>query len=421
MAPIEYGNMVRKAIVLAGGNDQTALIKALRNRFPKIYIYLVDYARNPVAKPYADEHLCISTMDTEAVLCAAKKYNVDLVIIACGDQPLPIMAYVSEQLNLPCYLNYEQALNLTNKIKMKEIMKAIGIPTAKFMSYSSCNNVNTSDLHYPLIVKPADCNGSKGVRKIEKEEDLLPFLKEAMALSRTHTAIVEEYKTGIEISVDAYVVDGKAEVLMTSQLNKFKVDDNISVIYQSIIPASISGEVLMQIKVIAQQIASGFKLENSPLLIQLIVENQVINVIEFSARIGGGAKYQTIQSVTGFDILNANIDAMLGLRTNLSIKKTRNYYSRCHLYTKGGYLKQVKGVDNLLENGVIESVTYNKAYGTLLSSPHGSSDRVASFFVKSDSLSELYKKINEAINGISVINADNQDILMREMYNSGIQ
>lgn len=412
--------MINKAIVLAGGNDQIALIRVLRNRFPNIYIYLVDYAQNPVARPYADEHLCISTMDTDAVLSAAKKYDVDLVIITCGDQPLPVMAYVSEQLHLPCYLSYEQTLNLTNKVRMKEMMKVIGIPTAAFRSYSSMENVNTSDLHYPLIVKPADCNGSKGVRKIEKETELLPFLKEALNLSRTHTAIVEEYKKGIEISVDAYVVDGNAEVLMTSQLNKFQVDDNISVIYQSIIPAPVNDGVLTQIKEVAQKIASGFKLENSPLLIQLIVENEDINVIEFSARIGGGAKYHTIQSVTGFDILNANIDAMLGLKSVLAVKKTKDYYSRCHLYTKGGYLKQIKGVDILLENGVIESATYNKSPGALLFSPHGSSDRVASVFLKSDSLSGLYRKINEVIKEISVIDTDGQDILIREMFSTDI-
>lgn len=412
--------MINKAIVLAGGNDQIALIRVLRNRFPNIYIYLVDYAQNPVARPYADEHLCISTMDADAVLSAAKKYDVDLVIIACGDQPLPVMAYVSEQLHLPCYLSYEQTLNLTNKVRMKEMMKVIGIPTAAFRSYSSMKNVNTSDLHYPLIVKPADCNGSKGVRKIEKETELQPFLKDALNLSRTHTAIVEEYKKGIEISVDAYVVDGKAEVLMTSLLNKFQVDDNISVIYQSIIPAPISDGVLTQIKEVAQKIASGFKLENSPLLIQLIVENEDINVIEFSARIGGGAKYHTIQSVTGFDILNANIDAMLGLKSVLAVKKTKDYYSRCHLYTKGGCLKQIKGVDILLENGVIEGAAYNKVPGALLSSPHGSSDRVASVFVKSDSFSGLYRKINEVIKEISVIDTDGQDILIREMFSTDI-
>ena len=208
--------MIKKVIVLAGGNDQIALIKALRIRFPQIYIYLVDYAKNPVAKPYADEHLCISTMDIDAVLSAAIDNNVDMIMVACGDQPLPVMAYVSEQLNLPCYLSYEQTLNLTNKVRMKEMMKAHGIPTAAFKSYSSMDNVDTSGLQYPLIVKPADCNGSKGVRKIGNKTELLPFLKNAIDLSRTHTAIVEEYKIGIEISVDAYVKEGKEEVLMTS-------------------------------------------------------------------------------------------------------------------------------------------------------------------------------------------------------------
>lgn len=102
-------------MVLAGGNDQIELIKSLRKRYNGIEIILVDINPNVRAKEYADKMLVISTMDMEAVTMAAKQEGIDLILVNCGDQPLRTMAYVSEKLNLPCYLTYQQSELLTNK------------------------------------------------------------------------------------------------------------------------------------------------------------------------------------------------------------------------------------------------------------------------------------------------------------------
>lgn len=409
-------NTIKKAIVLAGGNDQIALMEQLRKKFDGIYIYLVDFAENPVAKTYADEHLRISTMDQDAVLKAATDYNVDLIIITCGDQPLPIMAYVAEQLNLPCYLSFEQTMNLTNKMRMKEIMVNNGIPTANYIVCHSMENINCKSLKYPLIVKPADCNGSKGVRKVEDEQELFRYLEQALELSRSHTAIVEEFKDGIEVSIDAYICNGKAFILLMSQLNKFYVDASTQVIYQSIGPAEMSEKAKHTIQEIADRISIAFDLQNSPLLIQVIVKGDDVNVIEFSARIGGGAKYQTIEKVTGFDILSANIDAFWGKGSEVTIKQKQLYYSRCHLYTKGGIFNRITGIDELLEQGIVDSITYTRSKGSKVEYPRGSSDRVASLFILADNLETLNSKIHKSMEYIKIYDEEGNDIAFREMY-----
>jgi phosphoribosylamine-glycine ligase len=407
---------IKKAIVLAGGNDQIALINKLRNKFNDIYIYLVDYAENPVAKTYADEHLRISTMDQDAVLKVAKEKNVDLVIITCGDQPLPIMAYVSEQLKLPTYLSFEQAVNLTNKMKMKELMVSNNIPTAKYKICTTTEDINISNLKFPLIVKPSDCNGSKGVRKVQNEQELLFYLDQALNFSRSHTAIIEEFKDGIEISVDAYICEGNVFIILMSQLNKYYVDASTQIIYQSVGPAQISDNVKNTIQDIAYKISKAFSLYNSPLLIQVIVNGDEVNVVEFSARIGGGAKYQTIEKVTGFDILGANVDAFFDKKTDVKTNEKQLFYSRCHLYTKGGILGKITGLDELVKSGEVDSVTYTKTKGTMVTTPHGSSDRVASFFVLAEDFDSLNSRINKSLEEIKIYDEDGNDITFREMY-----
>ena len=102
-----------KVVVLAGGADQIALIKELKKR--GCYIILVDYFQNPPAKEYADLHIVASTLDDARVKEIAQGYHADLICTACTDQALLTVAKVSEELNLPCYISYQTALNFTNK------------------------------------------------------------------------------------------------------------------------------------------------------------------------------------------------------------------------------------------------------------------------------------------------------------------
>ena len=155
-----------RIMVLAGGHDQAAFIKELRNHLESSFIIVVDMNPDVLAAPIADKFLQISTMDFEAVKKAAIEENVDYIMTACGDQPILTMGVLSEELGLPCYLTKKQVLNLTNKKNMKRLMVENGIPTAKYKSFSSKDEVNDTGLEYPLIIKPADSNGSKGVRKI---------------------------------------------------------------------------------------------------------------------------------------------------------------------------------------------------------------------------------------------------------------
>ena len=101
-----------KALVLAGGFPQIALIEELKKR--NITVLLADYYPNPVAKPYADEFYQVSTLDIAAITELARTEKVDFLITACTDQALLTVAKVSEELGLPCYIDYKSAFYVTN-------------------------------------------------------------------------------------------------------------------------------------------------------------------------------------------------------------------------------------------------------------------------------------------------------------------
>ena len=169
---------MKKVMVLAGGNDQIALIEELRHYFNgNVEILLVDISDKVRAIPFADKFLKISTMDKAAVLAAAKEEKIDYILTACGDQPLSTMAYVATEMGLPTYLSEQDVRDLTNKRFMKEKMVKSGIPTAKYIYIDKNWDGVLPDFEYPLVVKPVDSNGSKGVKKVFAPSDLDKALK----------------------------------------------------------------------------------------------------------------------------------------------------------------------------------------------------------------------------------------------------
>ena len=178
------------AIVLAGTTPHIALIENLKER--GYYTILVDYYENPPAKKAADRHIQESTLDQEKVLDIAKKVGAPLVITTCMDHANVTACYVAEKLGLPAPYSYETALSVTNKGLMKEKMVRHGIPTSKYTFVKNISGFESADLRFPVAVKPADSNGSKGVRKASGYKDLSKFLEDALEISRSNQAIIEE-------------------------------------------------------------------------------------------------------------------------------------------------------------------------------------------------------------------------------------
>ena len=404
---------MEKIIVLGGGADQIDLIKDLKNR--GFYTILIDYYPNPIAKKYADEHIQESTLDQEKVLNLTREHQAVNIITACTDQALLTVAYVAGKLGFSTQFSYEQALDITNKLNMKEKMWKAGIPTSKFVKIKKIDE-GIDDLKFPLMVKPADCNGSFGVRKANDYNELKTFFENASKASRTGQVIVEEFKSGKEVGIDCYIISGEAHILMYGEVHKKKIGENILLIFQTYIPAQISQEALKKIQKIANDIAIKFQLDNTPLLIQTLIDGDNVNVIEFAARIGGASKHRTIKYKTGFDILHANVDAVLGKIPDIKLELSQSYYSRNHIYTYPSTFDHFENYEKLIEDGTIVELIPYKTSGMKTGSSWASRERVGSFLVEADSIEQLEEKISKAVKELKVIDIEGNDVFNREIF-----
>ena len=401
-----------KALVLAGGAPQVALIEELKKR--GIFTILADYNENPVARKHADLFYQVSTLDVEAVMKVAQKEQVDFLITVCTDQALLTVAYVSEQLGLPCYIDYQTALNVTNKSYMKKVFAENAIPSAKHVIMSALDEGTIKELRYPLIVKPVDCNSSKGVKKVGNYRELEKAFAEAVLLSRTKTAIIEEFIDGAELSVDVYVEDGTAHVLSVSKLDKMDTADKF-IIYRSSCPAQEDEKIVDDIREVAQQIANAFSLENTPMLIQVIVSEGRIYVLEFSARTGGGEKYIVIRKVSGFDVIKAVVDLTLGIKPQVEKNSRKELYIVSEfVYCLPGEFQRLVGFEEAKRAGLISEYELYKWKGARFDIVESSGDRVAGYTIEATSREELYCKHEGVKKMIKVIDNKGNDMMRRD-------
>lgn len=405
------------AIVLGGTFPHIKLIENLKKR--GYYTLLVDYYENPCAKYAADEHLQESTLDLEKVVEIARERDAKLVISTCVDQANVTACYAAEKLGLPAPYSYETSLAVTNKGLMKDCMVQNGIPTSKYVFVKDLSGFESAGLSFPVAVKPADSNSSKGVRKACDLDELSRFLDEALIISRSDEAIIEEYKEGREIGVDCFVKDNDAVVIMTKERRKVVLqdkDDPVQQIYGCIWPADLTEKNRVDLQKIASQIAQAFNLNNTPLMIQVIVAGDEINVIEFGARIGGGESFRIIPLSTGFDIIDAAVESFLGGEVNLKYKRSEIFYAENFIYAKAGVFGSISGHEDLLKNGVIEYLDSIKLKGMPIGEEISSNNRIGVFAVKSCDQADLYQKLNAAIEHLEAYDIYGRPIMRKDIY-----
>lgn len=403
------------ALVLGGTNPHVHLLKKLKDR--GYFTILIDYYPNPPAKPFADEHIQASTMDKDVVLDIAKSRKASLVITTNIDQANVTACYVAEQLNLPHPYSYETALNVTDKSRMKRIMWENGISTSMYLICDSLEEFELGKLQYPLVVKPADSNGSRGVHKCSDFDELQNHFKESKEASRNGKVIVEGYVDGTEVSFYYFIQNQTAHYITSNQRFRFRVGTK-GVIQSAggLYPVALPDIIKEKMQKNANKIIKAFKLDNTPIFIQAIATEDDVFIIEFAPRIGGGLSYRLIENENQFDIINATIDSFLGEKPTLGITTPKHYSAVMNIYAPGIIMGKLLYTDKVINEGFAKEFYQYKMEGSEVSKDMSSGSRVGAFFIQGRNVQEIYKKIDNINNIIEVLDNQGNAVMRHDIY-----
>lgn len=407
--------MKKVAVVLGGTLPHVALIEKLKNR--GYFVLLIDYLANPPAKMIADLHIQASTLDKEEVLRISDDYSAELVISSCVDQANVTAAYVSGKLDLPHAYSYDLALSATDKTLMKRKFELGKVPSARYVVLTDIKMIESIDIAFPMIVKPADSNSSKGVRRVNDLEELQEAFHTAKKISRNGKVVVEEFIEGIEIGVDFIVLQGQAHYLTSKERLKIsRTNGEVEQIAGCVWPSPSFDKIRSKVTIAAQRIVDEFGFLNTPLMLQGIIRDTDFYVIEFGARLGGGESFRLVNEVCGVDYLDLSIKTWLGEEFSLNVSECMSYFSDTFIYTNMGTFDRLDGLEVAKSEGLVEYYNLYKQSGSQMSGALSSSDRLGVFVCKGDSLEELADKKRKVLSQIKVLGDEKADLLRRDLY-----
>ncbi len=252
-----------------------------------------DYYEDAAAKKEADVAYNISTMDIERLTEVAVKHNVIGIVSAFSDRNLMPHLEVAKKLGLPCFYTKELIQLVTNKNLMKERIIECGFPVIRYKTISeNFKNSDIEEFRFPVIIKPIDGYGSKGIYVCQNAADVRSKFKLSVkeALNHKKNVIIEEYYPYDEISISIWVKRRTAYITCIYDVGKNFGEDVVlsSVIY----PSKYQENNYEKLKKMSQKIVDGFGIEEGPVTIQCFIGPDGLKVSEVLYRLAGGSPYK---------------------------------------------------------------------------------------------------------------------------------
>lgn len=309
--------MKKKTLMILGG---TRYIIPLIEEAHKlgVFVITVDYLPNNVAHKYSDLYLNISILDKDAVLASAKKYKIDGISSFGCDPGVLTAAYVAEKLNLPNVGPYESVRILQNKGLFRDFLAKHGFNCPLSKSFTSLDDVkkNINCFSFPIIIKPTDSAGSKGVTRVDNIDEVESAAKHAFENSYKKEIIIEEFieKLGCSSDSDCYSLDGKLVFASFSDQHFDKNSLNPYTPSAFVWPSSMNESSREELTSELQRLLLLLKMRTSVYNVESRVStNGKAYLMEVSPRGGGNRISELLAMRSGVNLIKHHIHDCLGI------------------------------------------------------------------------------------------------------------
>lgn len=397
---------MKRILMLGGSMQQIPIIK--RAKEMGLYVITCDYCPDNPGHKFADEYYNVSTTDLDAVLELAKRLNIDGIVAYASDPAAPTAAYVSEKLGLPGN-PYQSVKLLTEKDLFRKFLKEHGLNCPKAQGFTNYEDALASinEFHFPVMVKPVDSSGSKGVVKIYGVDELKDAVDEALSYSRGKRFIIEEFivKKGYQVSGDGFSIDGK--LVFTSYGNELYSGKGTReyVALGEFWPSLLTEEQKNKVDEELQRLITALGMKTCAYNIEVILdENDTVYVLELGPRNGGSYIPQLIKYATGVDLVDYTIWGALGMDcSSLQMKETKGVFSNYMIYSiTSGKFKGLWFDEQFKKNNLLDVYcTYHE--GDKVTAYQNTTHSLGTILFKAGSIDEMIEITNNIENYYKVI------------------
>lgn len=403
---------MKKILLLGGSAQQTVAILTAKRL--GLYTVLCDFLLDNPGQYIADKFYLISTTDKEAVLKIAQSERVEGVLAYASDPAAPTAAYVAEKMGLPGN-PYNSVEILCSKDRYRKFLADNNFCTPAAKGYSdieeAMTDLNSGSFNLPVIIKPVDSSGSKGVSRCDFLTEVYEKLQYAMSFSRGKRIIVEEFveKCGYQIAGDGLSINGELVFYCFANDHFNSKCVNPFVPISASFPYNMPIDIHLKIQKEVQRLIHLLGMKNCTYNFDICIDKDYkVYLMEIAPRDGGNYIPQVIRYATGIDLIEYSIKLAMGEKVKIpALKTAEGYWAYYAVHSlDDGVLDCVEILPEVEKKNIVENHIIKK-HGDEISAFRGANTALGCLVMRFDSMDEMLHMIDNSEEWIKVKLSEN--------------
>lgn len=414
-----YEELKDKRLLIIGGIKAIVEVVKIAHELG-VKVYVTDYLEDSPAKKYADKSFMVSATDVDAVVQLCKEQGIDGILTGHVDMLLPYYAQICEKTGLPCYGTYDNFVTMIDKVKFKNLCRDNNVPTIQ--EYNIEND--SEKISYPVLIKPVDSSGSRGISICNNEEQLKKGIDKALSFSAQKKVLIEKYMTGDEIVLYYYFQNGNPVFMGMCDRYVNKEQEGVAQISTAyVFPSKYTNNHLKYTDKKIKQMFKNCKMTNGTIFLQAFAdENGIPCLYEPGYRLNGAREQYIFSDVCGVHATKMLINyAITGKMSSEDIEKKAEPFLHgkyaCMLSSviKKGKICRIEGIEDVKNMDSVKNLIFiNEVGDTITDKAIGTLSQIGyRAYVVEDSIEKLKEALDKIINTLIYYNENDESMMLK--------
>ena len=346
---------MKRLLIAGGSHSDIPLIQAAQSR--GYHVITSGNRADDMGHRYSNEVHLADFSDREAMLSLARRMDIEALCSSSNDFSVITCAYIAEILGLPGFDDYQTTLTIHHKDRFKAVASQLGLPSpvARTFSAPDISPGDLAGLPYPLMVKPIDLTGGKGISRIDSADQLARAVERAFDISRAKRIVIETFFPGTLHSCSSIIRDRK--VIFEFADDEFCFSSPY-LVTTSTSPAAVDPSVLPALRAATEALAERLHLADGLLHCQFIVNGRDFQVLEYTRRCSGDFYPVPVRHSMGVDHADLILQPSLGITPSVPANiRQQGFFSRhCVMTDKEGEILGLE-IDDEIRGNILETFT----------------------------------------------------------------